>query len=85
MKLNKDRFLENIYCWGIREDSYTFNIGVTFYRNKKRGENINNSGFLYQIYEEFSFDEFFEARETLQKYNKKLSNKYKMWYEKKVF
>lgn len=85
MKLNKDRFLENIYCWGIREDRYTFNIGVTFYRNKKRGENIGNGGFLYQIYEEFSFDEFFEAREVLQKYNKKLSNKYEMWYEKKVF
>lgn len=37
------------------------------------------------MYDKFSFEEFFEAREVLQKYNKKTKNPYEIWYEKKVY
>ena len=32
-----------------------------------------------------TFEEFFEAREVLQKYNKKTKNTYRILYEKKVY
>lgn len=84
MKLNKDRFIENLYCWGINECG-NFDRKVIFYSWKKRAENVGVSGFLSQMYDKFSFEAFFEAREVLQKYNKKTKNPYEIWYEKKVY
>lgn len=84
MKLNKDRFIETLYCWGINECG-DFDRKVIFYSWKKRAENVGIRGFLSQMYDKFSFEEFFEAREVLLDYNKKHSDKYAIWYEKKVY
>lgn len=84
MKLNKDRFIENLYCWGINQYC-NFDRKIIFYSWKQRAENVGSMGFLSQMYDHFSFGEFFEAREVVKKYNKNHDEKYRIWYEKKEF
>lgn len=84
MKLNKDRFINSLYCWGIKK-RYDFDREIIFYTWKSISKNIGNTGFLSQMYDRFSFSDFFEAREIVKKYNKKHDEQYRIWYEKKEF
>lgn len=82
MKLNKNGFKDKLYCWGVNETQW--DSSVTFYWGIRKAHNVGDSGILRQMYDEFSFSDFFKARKIIRRMNKKLGErKYYVWCDKR--